>query len=114
MIRFALALPLVLGLSFCDSDQQPTASDHTSPNGMPYRLIQMPGNEYAAILAAWPHDWIWAEGRNPAASYIGAQLILAGGAEGYPAGEVAERFADMDANGELPVSANNDSLCTSF
>jgi zinc protease len=107
MIRFALALPLVLGLSFCDGDKTPTASDQTSPNGTPYRLIQMPGNEYAAILAAWPNDWVWAEGRNPTASYIGAQLILAGGAQGYPAGEVVERFADMDANGELPVSADH-------
>lgn len=107
MIRFALALPLVLGLSFCEGDKTPVASDQTSPNGTPYRLIQMPGNDYAAILAAWPNDWVWAEGRNPAASYIGAQLILAGGAEGYPAGEVVERFADMDANGELPVTADH-------
>ncbi|MGP9791315.1 M16 family metallopeptidase [Roseinatronobacter sp. NSM] len=107
MIRFALALPLVLGLSFCEGDKTPTASDQTSPNGTPYRLIQMPGNEYAAILAAWPNDWVWAEGRNPTASYIGAQLILAGGAQGYLAGEVVERFADMDANGDLPVSADH-------
>lgn len=107
MIRFALALPLVLGLSFCEGDKTPVASDQTSPNGMPYRLIQMPGNEYTAILAAWPNDWAWAEGRNPTAPYIGAQLILAGGADGFPAGEVVERFADMDANGELPVSADH-------
>ncbi|MDD7973818.1 M16 family metallopeptidase [Roseinatronobacter alkalisoli] len=107
MIRVALALPLVLGLSFCEGDKAPKASDQTSPNGTPYRLIQMPGNDYAAILAAWPNDWVWAEGRNPTASYIGAQLILAGGAEDYPAGEVVERFADMDANGELPVSADH-------
>lgn len=107
MIRFALALPLVLGLSFCEGDKTPVASDQTSPNGTPYRLIQMPGNDYAAILAAWPNDWVWAEGRNPATSYIGAQLILAGGAEGFPAGEVVERFADMDANGQLPVSADH-------
>lgn len=107
MIRFALALPLVLGLSFCEGDKTPVASDQTSPNGTPYRLIQMPGNDYAAILAAWPNDWVWAEGRNPTASYIGAQLILAGGAEGYPAGDVIERFADMDADGQLPVSADH-------
>lgn len=107
MIRFALALPLVLGLSFCEGDKTPVASDQISPNGTHYRLIQMPGNDYVAILAAWPNDWVWAEGRNPATSYIGAQLILAGGAEGYPAGEVVERFADMDAVGELPVTADH-------
>jgi predicted Zn-dependent peptidase len=107
MIRFVLALPLVLGLSFCEGEKTPKASEQISPNGTPYRLIQMPGNDYAAILAAWPNDWVGSAGRNPAASYIGAQLILAGGAEDYPAGEVVERFADMDANGELPVSADH-------
>ena len=103
MIRFALTLPLLLSLSFCEADKTPIASDQISPNGTPYRLIQMPGNDYAAILAAWPNDWAWAEGRNPVAPYIGAQLILAGGAEGYPAGDLVKRFADMDDNGELHV-----------
>ncbi|WFE75760.1 pitrilysin family protein [Roseinatronobacter sp. S2] len=107
MIRFALALPLVLGLSFCEGDQSPVATDQTSPNGTSYRLIQMPGNDYAAILAAWPNDWAWQAGRNPTTPYIGAELILAGGATGYPAGEVVERFADMDAEGVLAVSADH-------
>lgn len=107
MIRFALALPLVFGLSFCEGDKTPVASDQTSPNGMPYRLIQMPDNDYAAILAAWPSGWGWQQGRHPAAPFVGADLILAGGAEGYPAGDVVERFADMDGEGRLHATADH-------
>jgi len=107
MIRFALALPLVLGLSFCAGDTTPVASEQTSPNGTPYRLIQMRGNEYAAIFAAWPSDWGWRSGHNPVAAYVGADLILAGGAEGYPAGDVVERFADMDGEGRLFATSDH-------
>ena len=34
-------------------------------------------------------------------------IILAGGADGYPAGDVVERFADMDGEGRLHATADH-------
>lgn len=107
MIRIALALIALLGLAACTGDKQPSASVETSPGGIDFTLVEMPGNEWVSIQIAWPTDWAWREDVNQAAPFIGTQLLLAGGAEGYPAGEVGERFADLESEGNLGASPDH-------
>ena len=106
MIRIARALTAVLALSACQEDD-PTASDETTTGGIEYRLIQLSENENVTIQVAWPTDWAYREGVNQAAPYIGVQLILSGGADGHPAGEVVERFADLNAEGNLTPTTDH-------
>lgn len=99
------AVLLVLALSGCQS-QGLKVSDEVSTSGLSYSLIQMPGNSRVSIQIAWPSYWAFSKAKNQAVPYIGARLLLAGGAEEYPAGEVVERFADMKSEGNLAPSAD--------
>lgn len=78
----------------------------TSPGGTPYARLYMPDAEKVSIQVAWPTNWAMRENENQAVPYIGADLILAGGAQGYPAGEVVETFADLKAEGRLSVTVD--------
>ena len=100
MIRIVLTSVIVLFLVAC-KESSPTASRQTTSSGIEYTLIQMPDHENVSIQVAWPSDWAYREDLNQAAPYVGTQLILAGGAEGFPAGDVGERFADLNSHGSL-------------
>lgn len=106
MIRFLLAFLIVLVPTFGQAET-PTASAEISPGGIAFTLLHLPGNKDVAVTAAWPTDWAWREGVNQAAPIVGTQLILSGGAEGYPAGEVIETFADLEAEARLYLSAQD-------
>lgn len=73
----------------------------TSPGGIAYARINIPDTDTVSIQIAWPTDWAFRDGVNQAIPYVGADLILQGGAEGYSPGEVAETFADIKAEGTL-------------
>ncbi len=100
MIRITTALALVLALTACKGDA-PSASKEVSPDGYAYTLIHMGGIDDVAIEIAWPSDWAYRDDVNLATPYVGTQVILSGGAEGYPAAEVGERFADMESEAYL-------------
>ena len=85
----------------------PSASSETSPGGIEYTLIDLPEHEDVTIHVAWPTDWAYRSGTGKAAPVTGAQVILAGGAEGHPAGEVVERFPDLGSEGNIHVAAND-------
>ncbi len=101
--RLAILLAMLTALAGCRNDG-PAATAETSPAGHAYRLLFLPGNEDVSIHVAWPTDRAYRAGVNPAAPHVGVDLILAGGAEGYPAGETGERFADLDAEASLYVA----------
>ncbi len=102
---FALCAALVF-LVACE-EAGPTASRQTSPSGIEYTLIVLPEQEDVTLQIAWPTDWGYRADTNKAAPYVGAQLILAGGAEGYPAGDAGERFADLNSEAALYVALND-------
>ena len=106
MIRIVLILVSTLAFSACEEDG-PTASRQTSPRGLEYTLIHMPAIKDVTIQVAWPTDWAYRTDVNQAAPYIGAQLILAGGAEGFQAGDVGERFADLNSEGNLTSTVDH-------
>jgi predicted Zn-dependent peptidase len=106
MIRFLFALVVVL-LPALGRAEPPTASAETSPGGIAYTLLHLPGNKDVAVTAAWPTDWAYRAGVNQAAPIVGTHLILSGGADGYPAGEVIETFADLKAEARLYLSAQD-------
>lgn len=78
----------------------------TSPGGTSYARLYMPDAEKVSIQVAWPANWAMRENENQAVPFIGADLILAGGAQGHPAGEVVETFADLKAEGRLSVTVD--------
>lgn len=105
-IPLVLACACALALSGC-GEEGPKASAETSPGGLAYTLIRLPGNEYVSMQLAWATDWAYRPEVNQAAPHVGAELIMAGGAEGFPAGEVVERFADMDSEGYLTATLDH-------
>lgn len=96
---------LLLSLIACQSKEN-VLSEEVSESGLPYIFTNMPGNSRVSIYIAWPTDWYYSSDRNPAVPRIGAQMLLAGGATGYPAGQVVERFPDMNSEGDLWTSAD--------
>ena len=106
MIRILSALLALLTLNACQQGG-PTASTETSPGGVEYTLIQLPEQEDVAIHIAWPTDWSYRDGTNKAVPIVGTDLILAGGAEGYPAGDVIEQFADLNSEGDIYAGLND-------
>lgn len=78
-----------------------TLSRETSPGGHPYVLIRMPDKDKVAIRMAWATDWPARPDANQAVPYLGTRLIITGGAEGWPPGEVVETMSDLNAETDL-------------
>lgn len=77
-----------------------------SPSGLQYTLINHPSTEDVAIQIAWETDWAYQEDLNQAVPHVGRDLLFESGAEGYPAGQAAELFADLKA--EVYVNVTSD------
>ncbi|MGX9855356.1 M16 family metallopeptidase [Limimaricola variabilis] len=105
MTRFLLVSAL-LALAAC-KEEVPIASREASPGGIEYTLLNMPGVDDVSIQLAWATDWGHRAETNKASPLIGTQLIMAGGAEGYRAGEVGELFADLNSEGYLGLAAEH-------
>lgn len=78
-----------------------TLSRETSPGGRDFILVNMPDEDKVAVRVAWPTDWTARQDANQAVPYAGTRLVLTGGAEGYPPGEVVEIMADLGAQADL-------------
>lgn len=107
MTRVFITLILLLILAGCQKDELPNATTQTTPGGMTYAFIQMDDQKDVSVQIAWPTDWAWRDGVNQTVPYVGSELILAGGAKGYPAGEVVELFADLKARAFLFPTADH-------
>ena len=103
MILSLLSCTVLLG---CQTNS-PSVSNAVSDSGLEYSLIQMPGNKRVSFQIAWDNHWIDSSENNQATPPIGAQLILAGGAKGHPAGDVVEAFADMQSEGFLSAGPDH-------
>lgn len=88
-------------------EETATATDEVSPAGTEYRLLHLPDDMDVTIQIAWGTDWAYRPETNKAAPLIGTQLILAGGADGYAAGDAGERFADLNSEGNIYVAVND-------
>lgn len=111
MIRLIPLAAMIISLVACSSEDgnkgSPTVSNEVSPGGIEYILLHMPESDEVAVNVAWPTDWAYREEANKSAGRVGSELILAGGAKGYPAGEVGERLADLNAEGSLYEAVND-------
>jgi predicted Zn-dependent peptidase len=103
-VKHLVLAAFVLVLPTGCREEKPAAFAETSPGGIAYTFLRIPDAKDVAIQIAWPSDWALREGVNQAVPYIGADLILSGGAEGYPAGEVGETLADLEVEAYLSVS----------
>jgi zinc protease len=107
MKHFAAATFAVILLAGCQEEENAGATTETSPGGIEYARLYIPKAEDIAIQIAWPSTWAKRDNVNQAVPYIGTDLILAGGAEGFPPGEVVETFADLNAEGIMWVTADH-------
>jgi predicted Zn-dependent peptidase len=105
MIKRLALLFTLFGLAVSSASAE-MISEQTSPNGISYQLITMPDEDRVVIRVAWATDWAFRAGVNPAVPYVGAQLLLASGAEGYPAGDISEVFADLNADGQVTATVD--------
>ena len=101
-MRAFIALALFTMASLCSTDAHADAATaEKSPGGHSYIRIMMPEADRVAIQVAWPSDWVTRADVSQAVPEIGTRLILTGGAEGYPPGEVIELMSDLGAEGDL-------------
>ena len=107
MKHFATSAFALILLSGCQQEEKAGATTETSPGGIEYTRLYIPEAEDVAIQIAWPTNWPLRDDVNQAVPYIGTDLILAGGAEGFPPGEVVETFADLNAEGTMWVTADH-------
>ena len=107
MKHFVVAAFALILLAGCQEEEKAGATTETSPGGFEYARLYIPKAEDVAIQIAWPSTWAFREDVNQAVPYIGTDLILAGGAEGFPPGEVVETFADLNAEGAMWVTADH-------
>ena len=106
MIRILLVFLVLLPFP-ASATPAASASMEVSPTGLAYARLFVPGAKEVIVRTAWPTDWTQRADANQAVPYIGADLVLSGGAEGYPAGEVIEAFADLKARAQLVPSADH-------
>ena len=106
MTRIILAFALVLALTACQKEALPNAATEITPGGISYTFVKMDDQKDVAVQIAWPTDWGWRGGNNQTVPYVGADLILSGGAKGYAAGEVVELFADLKAQATLSTTVD--------
>lgn len=104
MMRWVVGVCAVLIVAGCKSDPTPKAISHVSEGGIPFTLLNMPGVKDVALHAAWPTDWAFRADVNPVTPYVGANLLLAGGAVNWPSGAAVEKFEDIKAEAQLSVT----------
>jgi zinc protease len=104
MVRKLCLMFCFLILAGCKSEA-PVIKDEISPSGVRYTLIKMKSNDEVSVQVAWSTDWAYRDGVNEGVPYVGKDLILAGGADGYKPGEAGEKFADLKAEATInPMS----------
>ncbi len=106
--RFALSCLLLFmsagiaaGPAASDTVNPPKLSRETSPGGIAYLRIDIAGAASVAIEVAWTDGTAAHPDANQDIPTVGCRLIIAGGAEGYPAGATGEQMNDLGAYGTL-------------
>lgn len=98
MSRPILIITACLALIGCQKEEK---GKFTSPNGQEFAFLARPDAEIVAIQIAFPMDWTLDQGRNPAVAHIAADVMVAGGAEGFSPEEVLETMQDLGAEAFL-------------
>ena len=102
-----VAVPLSLVCAFASASVLAyEARELTSPGGIDFRHAEMPDQESVSIQVAWPSDWAYTE-RSSATPYVGAELLLAGGAGEMGPAEMQQAFEELQAEGGLNVVADH-------
>jgi len=114
VINKITAALLVLCLSACLTKRN-TVTEEVSAGGLAYTLVHMPNNSRITIRIAWSSNWASDSAgdsavikeRNQAVPYIGTELLFAGGAEGYPVGELDKRFNEISTEAFLSATVSH-------
>jgi predicted Zn-dependent peptidase len=95
-----VACVILLGVG-SQSWAKPKAVDLATDSGVSFTLLQMPGAKEVAIYGAWPTDWAYRRDVNPVSQFVGADLLLSGGARGWTTAEAGEAFSDLKASARI-------------
>ncbi|MEY8880914.1 M16 family metallopeptidase [Donghicola sp. XS_ASV15] len=109
MIRWIVALVLVLGLGSCKDDPVREVVLAQTPEGRSFYFMEARGKgvDQVAMTIAWPTDWVYDAGNNPAVPHIAAQTILSGGTEDLRPQDVMTFFNDHNAFGRLDATVDH-------
>ena len=77
----------------------------TSPGGIEFLLAPIPDADAVSVQVAWPSDWVYTE-PSVGTPYVGADLVVQGGAGERDAAEAQQAFEDLRAEGAVLVSAD--------
>lgn len=81
-----------------------------SPRGISYLRIWVPNDDTIAVRMTWDRHWSNWQGVNQDVPRIAARLMMEGGAEGRPAAEVIEDWADTGGTATLSVKLSEHTL----
>ena len=93
----------------CKKDESREVVLAESPDGRTFHFMPVyeKGVTDITITIAWPMQWAYRAGSNPAVPYIAADAILSGGTDDLAAPDVLELFSDKNSSGHLYVRANH-------
>lgn len=80
-----------------------------TPDGRPFHFMPIYEDDVTdiTITIAWPMNWAYDAGNNPAVPYIAAEAILSGGTQERAPQDVEELFKDKNSQGLFYVTANH-------
>ena len=105
MIRILLAVGVAFLLAAC-SPQSPKVEQLTSPEGHAFTYLSVPEANKISVQIAWPTDWNMRAETNKAVPFIGAELMLSGGAGDMDASALLEGFNDTNSEGHIVPTAD--------
>lgn len=108
---FSLGIALMILAADPASANAPEASKavisvQTTDAGFDFHYAKIEKADDVAIVVTWPTDWI-RKGQPVAVPYIGAELMLAGGAGERDAATLAADFQDLQAEGDLDATGDH-------
>jgi len=78
----------------------------TSPEGHAFTYLSVPEANKISVQIAWPTDWNMRAETNKAVPFIGAELMLSGGAGDMDASALLEGFSDTNSEGHIVPTAD--------
>ena len=99
------AVALCLALLACAPASAVEVERLTSPGGIEFLHAPIPDADAVSVQIAWPSDWAHTED-DVGTPYVGADLVVLGGAGERDAAAVQQDFEDLRAEGRIDVSAD--------
>jgi predicted Zn-dependent peptidase len=101
----ATMLLAIAGLASAEDGPEAGPQELRTPGGISYSYQFVPDAKKVSIYSAWRTDWA-EKGLQPAAPFVGTQLLLSGGAGTRDAATISADYAALNARTELYSSGD--------